>query len=302
MNPPSHQPTGQPEGATPGKIRTWCHPLLANLLRWQLGSHYHLEEEVPVGQKPLQIDILLLHKEQGELPPTARRVLAGLVEYLGDLTLLEFKSPSDTLRAGDFQTFLAYALLYRAQNHPLLEPARLRQLLLAPRPTRPYRDELQTLGVTAEPQERGIWRLQGGPVVHRTWVLETEELAGLEHPLLTLVSPRFLDNPAATYDSLHQGGYTDLVVYLAQQVHQFRLRGKEFAMQHLGSEDQMEQTLREFLATLPPEDRVRGLSLEERLKGLSLEELLRGLSPEELERLRQLLQVQTKAEDPPRPE
>src|SRR5437763_14219144 len=100
MKPTPSQPADQPPAATPGKIRTWWHPLLANLLRWQLGSHYHLEEEVPVGQKPLQIDILLLLKEQGELPPSARQILAGLVEYLGDLTLLEFKSPSDTLRAG----------------------------------------------------------------------------------------------------------------------------------------------------------------------------------------------------------
>ena len=112
-------PPNEPDPAEkPRKIRTWWHPLLAGFLRWQLGTHYHLEEEVPVGQKPLQIDILLLWKEQGELPASARQILAGLAEYFGSYTLLEFKSPSDTLRAGDFQTFLA--LLYRAQNQPLL--------------------------------------------------------------------------------------------------------------------------------------------------------------------------------------
>jgi hypothetical protein len=114
MNTNPSKPEEQPEEGKPGKIRTWWHPLLAGLLRWQPGNHYHLEEEVPVGQKPLQIDILLLLREQGDLPESARKVLAGLVEYFGELTLLEFKSPSDTLRAGDFQTFLAYALLYRA--------------------------------------------------------------------------------------------------------------------------------------------------------------------------------------------
>ena len=135
---------GSEAGNEPRKTRTWWHPLLANMLRWQLGSHYHLEEEVPVGQKPLQIDILLLHKEQGELPASARRILAGLVEYLSEFTLLEFKSPSDTLRAGDFQTFLAYALLYRRQTDPLLDPKKLNLLVLAPRMTKPYRDELRT--------------------------------------------------------------------------------------------------------------------------------------------------------------
>src|SRR6516164_8065372 len=119
MNPMSSTSSPPPEPqppARPGKTRTWWHPLLASLLRWQLGSHYHLQEEVPVGQKPLQIDLLLLQKEQGDLPASARMILAGLVEYLGPLTMLEFKGPSDNLRAGDFQIFLAYALLYRAQN------------------------------------------------------------------------------------------------------------------------------------------------------------------------------------------
>jgi hypothetical protein len=180
--------------------------LLASLLRWQLGSHYRLEEEVPVGSKPLPIDILLLRKEQGELPPDARRILAGLAEYLGDLTLLEFKSPSDTLRAGDFQTFLAYALLYRAQNQPMLQPGSLHLLVLAPRLTRPYQDELRLLGVTARRQEPGVWQLQGGLIVHPQWVLETEELAGLDHPLMTLLSPSFLENRVGTYELMRQGG------------------------------------------------------------------------------------------------
>jgi hypothetical protein len=175
-------------------------------------------------------------------------------------------------------------------------------LLIAPRLTRPYRDELQTLGVTPQRVEAGIWRLQGGLVVHPTWVLETEELAGLDHPLLTLVSPKFLAEGVPTYELMRQGGYTELVVYLAQQIHQFRLRGKEFAMQHLGTEDQMEQLLRDFVATLSPEDRLRGLPPEDRLRGLPAEELVRGLSPQELERLRQLLQSQSKADNPSRPE
>jgi hypothetical protein len=99
------------------------------------------------------------------------------------------------------------------------------------------------------------------------------------------------------------------VVYLAQQIHQFQLRGKEFAMQHLGTEDQMPQALRDFLASLPIEDRLLGLSDEKKqqvvrtlLASLPLEERLRGLSPEEVERLRQLLQTQAKPENGSRPE
>jgi hypothetical protein len=202
--------------------------------------------------------------------------------------------------------------------------------VIAPRLTKPYREELRSLGVTAQQEEPGIWQLQGGLVVHSTWVLETDELAGLDHPLLTLVSPQFLANRVAIYDLLHQGGYTNLVVYLAQQITQFNLLGKEFAMQHLGTEDEMQQAirdlvaswpleqrlagvsprdllehapqvLRELVATLPPEERLEGLSPEARMEGLSPElrmeglspeERLRGLTAEDRERLRQLLQQQ----------
>jgi hypothetical protein len=45
-----------------------------------------------------------LHKTQGELSEMARTLLAGLAEYLNEYTLVELKSPSDTLRAGDFRT------------------------------------------------------------------------------------------------------------------------------------------------------------------------------------------------------
>jgi hypothetical protein len=290
MSPVPPQPRDPPPSPSPGKIRTWWHPLLASLLRWQLGSHYQLQEEVPVGQKPLQIDLLLLHHEQGELPASARQILAGLVERLGEYTLLEFKSPSDTLRAGDFQTFLAYALLYRAQNKPLLEPRRLRLVVLAPRLSRPYREELQALSVTAHEEEPGIWRLEGGLVIHPMWVLETEALAGQDHPLLTLISPPFLEHPASTYETLRQSGYTNLVVYIAQQVQQFRLRGEEFAMQHLGADEELRHVLREILATMSPEERLEGMSPGQRLEGLSEEQILKGLTPEQLERLRQLLQ------------
>jgi hypothetical protein len=87
---------------------------------------------------------------------------------------------------------------------------------------------------------------------------------------------------------LQQGGYTEMVTYLAQQIHLFRRFGKEFAMQHLGSED-LQRVWPKILAETPPEERLEGLSAEERLEGLSAEDL-RQLPPEKVERLRQLLQ------------
>ena len=64
-------------------------------------------------------------------------------------------------------------------------------------------------------------------------------------------------------------------------------------MQHLGTEDELKQVLRDLQATMSPAERLEGLSLEERLQ---------GLSPEELNRLRQLLQTPRKTDNPSPPE
>jgi hypothetical protein len=85
---------------------------------------------------------------------------------------------------------------------------------------------------------------------------------------------------------LQQGGYTQLVVYLAQQKEQFRLRGEEFAMQHLGAEEELNEVLQRIVATMSP---------QERLQGLSEEEVLQGLTPEQQDRLRRLLELRRPA-------
>ena len=109
--------------------------------------------------------------------------------------------------------------------------------------------------------------------MHPTWVLETEVLAGLDHPLLTLFSPTFLQDRLATYRVLRDGGYTELVVYLAQQVQQFHSLGEEFAMQHLGTEDELITVLRDMWKAMPPKERLKMFDPEE-LKQLGTEDEL----------------------------
>jgi hypothetical protein len=67
----------------------------------------------------------------------------------------------------------------------------------------------------------------------------------------------------SAYDLLRQAGYTNLVVYLTQQIQQFHMRGEEFAMQHLGTEDELKQVLREIVATMSREERLHLLSEDE---------------------------------------
>jgi hypothetical protein len=129
---------------------------------------------------------------------------------------------------------------------------------------------------------------------------------GAIEPRSSGAPPRVVARPGpglATYQLLRQGGYTELVVYLAQQIQQFRLRGEEFAMQHLGTEDELKRIAREIAATMSPEERRELLSDEEwkqampeRLGLLSDEELVQALSPERLEHVRRLLEQRRPAD------
>lgn len=192
-------------------------------------------------------------------------------------------------------------------------------LVLGPPLTRPYRQEMEALGVTAREEATGIWSFRGGPAIHRMWVLETGALAGVEHPLLTLFSPQFLSQGPRTYNQLQQGGYTEMVVYFAQQIRQFERLGEEFAMQHLGTEEEMRQALldlvasilregtltgpelRDLVATLPPKKLLAAVPPEQYLAALTPEQRLAGLTPEELEQVRQLLQTRKDKSDPSDP-
>jgi hypothetical protein len=94
----------------------------------------------------------------------------------------------------------------------------------------------------------------------------------------------------------------NLVVYVAQQVHQFQQQGKEFAMQHRGVHTELVKVMTDLLESLSDEERLRVYPIRKRLQGLSMEELLRELSPKDVERLRQLLQNEKRADDSSRPQ
>jgi hypothetical protein len=75
--------------------------------------------------------------------------------------------------------------------------------------------------------------------------------------------------------------WRNVVVYLAQQITQFRVLGKEFAMQHLGAEDELKQVLRDIWATMSPEERLEVFSPEERLRLLRKELAMQHLGADD---------------------
>jgi hypothetical protein len=319
---------------SPGKMRTGWHPLLVRVLNYELSSAYQVVDELPVGKMPLRVDILLVRRATGQLSDTAARDLSVLLPLLNRFTLVEFKGPTDQLETGDFAQLLGCSLLWHSQQQERIGAADISLIVVAPRITTAFRDEMALLNAQAFEAEPGVYRVEGLPF--SAWVVETDPIAERGGSVLALFSRMFLQQPERIINGLMQSGNVLVLYFVFQQIQRFRGQGKEFAMQHAHADrlweleeelktnflDQLspEERLRglppeailhgfspedrlrglpveDRLRGLPPEERLRGLPPEERLRGVPAEERLRGLSRQELKRLRELLDRQSEADD-----
>ncbi len=292
------KPDSSPPVDQPGRVRTMWHPLLVRMLDYTLGSAYSVREEVSVGKMPLRVDVLLIRREEGRLTEAQAAEISALLPLLNWFTLIEFKGPTDVMERGDFAQLAGCALLWHSQEHEPIPHEEVSLVVLAPTASNALRDELRILGLQMSHHEPGIFRVTGLPF--DAWVVETDAMAERGQPVLSLVSRVFLNEGKRIMDKLE---YTDerLVVYVAQQVHQFRTE-EDFALQHADSQylEQVENDLltkimewapvEHRLRGLPPEDRLRGLPAEERVRGLAPEERLVGMTDEEIACLRELLE------------
>ncbi len=209
--------------------------------------------------------------------------LAELLPLLNFFTLIEFKGPTDTLRWGDFSRLLGCAFLWYSRMSEPVGYDRISLMIVAPSVNGPLRDELRLLGCDIRVQDEGIFRITGP--LFTTWVVETDVMAELSRPILSLVSRAFVSEHESIMKRLAAGGEGALAFYhyMVQNMKQFHSE-EEDAMQQAVI-DNLEQFEKELFTKMLKETPV-----EQRLQGLTPEELLQALPPEKLARLRELLQ------------
>ncbi|MCS6860035.1 MAG: hypothetical protein NZT92_06930 [Abditibacteriales bacterium] len=83
----------------------YWHPFLAELLRMDYGDRLIVEEEVPLGDMPLKVDLLLIRRDLSVMLPFP-------FNCLGARTLVEYKSPDDVAGQESLVKLEAYGLLY----------------------------------------------------------------------------------------------------------------------------------------------------------------------------------------------
>ena len=216
--------------------------------------------------------------------------MSVLVPLLNRFTLIEFKGPTDKLEPGDLAQLVGCSFLWHSQQTERVVQTDISLIVLAPSVNDAVRDELRCLGWPISEHEAGVHRISGGPFT--MWLVETDVMAEQGQPVLSLVSRVFLADRQRIIGQLRETGHELLLCYVLQQVARFRKMGKEFAMQHAGTEylDEVEDELQTILDGIPVETRLRGLPPEERLRGLTAEEMADGLTEEQAERLRELLE------------
>ena len=275
----------------PGKRRTLWHPILVALLEWALRDSCEVRDEVSVGRMPLRLDIVLVRRLESPIPEAAFQSLSAISRRLNAYTLIEFKSPTDALEYGDWNKLAGCAHLFLAQLGRTLRAADLTLMVVAPRLTAAFAEELAASDHALQEEEWGVHRIEGGSFA--AYVIETDRLAGVGEPALTMVSHEFLDDPQRYIAELFSQ-YAEMVRFTVQQIEKLRASGtlyEEDAMAKVFPT--LEQMEAEALERMPLEKRLKGISTQDRLQGIPAKERLVGLTAEEKKALRKQLEEES---------
>jgi hypothetical protein len=273
-------------------MRKQWHPLFVSLLRAQVEPYYEVLSEYAVSELPRRVDVLLLRRRHEPAD-----VFDGMWNELTLLNALEYKSPLDTANTADFTRLLAVGAgaLYRLQEEanpeqPEWKNHHLSLWLLAPQITAELQDELYAMGLRPVADTPGLWRGRVG--LFRTVVLEyNRALVDLDTLPVHLLTTEVLYQDNAMRLLRERPALVQRIKYLLQNIDP--VLWKDLIMAQSAEQSpfrwqQMWETVlemgadvREALAPLTPEQRLKGLTPEQRLKGLAPEQQLKGLTPEQ---------------------
>ncbi|HKI38096.1 MAG TPA: hypothetical protein VKA46_39955 [Gemmataceae bacterium] len=233
------------------------------------GTAVRVETEMDLSLKQQFLDIVLIRKGPEPIP---WRLPDGF-EDLGAHNLLTFKSFQEALDGWSLLELVGHYVNYRKQSSPsfgnLLPESDYRLYAVCVR--FPHNLAQQVPLTSVRP---GVYELRVVTVVIRIIVasqLPQEE----QNALLHLFTSR---DELVRYGQAHyQPHSTEMSTVLLQLFKTYREDPdmpdtlKEFAR----------KTIKELLASMPPEERMEGISLEERMEGISLEKRMEGIPGKE---------------------
>jgi hypothetical protein len=249
-----------------GKPRRAWHVLMAVLLNERKPSGFELFSEVQLSKEPLRMDYLLLRRKEvlGQQEKRAE-VFRFLWEHLPQESIVELKTASHPLRAGELDKLLAYAHLRKySQQTTLTKYNQLALVLVVHHRTPLLAKELSKLGGILQPMRNGYHYLQG---TFRLFIVELAIVARHEADAILA-----LFDPEVTPSTM---GRQWLATHLAGEL-------EAMAIDQMEEFDEVLQKFTEkYVHRLTPEQRLVGLPPEQRMLGLKPEQRLVGLKPEQ---------------------
>ena len=112
---------------------------------------------------------MLVRRGEAEIPDSARRSFRLLAERLNRWTLIEFKSPVDTLGRGDLGRLLGISHLFEAQQPENIPASEMSRVILAPSLSSPFATDARHLGSIWWKMNRACGGLQAGCLQPGCW-------------------------------------------------------------------------------------------------------------------------------------
>src|SRR5262249_32785269 len=244
----------------------WHRLFGLSLVDFFRGLPVTVELEKDLSLKLQLLDVVILRKGPEPLPC---RLPDGF-EDLAPHNLVTFKSYQEALDGWALNEQVGHYVNYRKQVSPSMQELLLETdfRLFAVSVRFPQALARQ---VALTPVQPGVYEVRHFTGVIRVIVIH--ELPPLEHnALLHLFSARAdLVQYGATHYRLHSEETSTLLLQLFQRYH-LEVHLMPDALEEL--KQFARETIDELLRTLPPEERLKGLSLHDRLEGLSADELL----------------------------
>jgi hypothetical protein len=239
------------------KVRTPWHVYFAIFLKETAPPDIQLKFEVIFTTEPQRGDLLLLRRGDAGHRDGEATAFLGLWPHVRAHTLVEYKSLSWPLHAGDLARLQGYGAQYVAAR---LEegPFSLHDLslvLIVPTRTPTLKDELGRMGWTLTDLGKGYGRIDGSGYAMVLVVIEEVTQAEQDELLGLFSRRRWTPRQVAWFWKHHAGALEGVNV---QEVEGY------------------DQIISEMLASIPVEKRMEGLAPEQQLLALS-NEVLRGL-------------------------
>jgi hypothetical protein len=241
------------------------HLAFVSLIQDRAPPNFEVRSEQRLTIEPQRADMLLLRRI-GALPQDDQaRVLRALWPRLGLVTILEYKSPTDSaFRPGDLLRLVGYGVLYDTAHLDDL-PARenLTLVLVVASVTPTLLAEIARMGWTLTPLGGGYGRIEGA--VYTTFVVITDDVTETERDeYLRLFSHRRAEQGEA-------------IRWLGQFMRTTRMK-----QPHIEELPGYEELFQKLVEAMPPEKRLAGLAPEQRLAGLTPEQVLGAFAPEQV--------------------